>query len=749
MAGGLNLHSHERLKMLNWTWRRELPALGLCLVLLWLQLLPPVVLVPLLERLDGLWYDARLQHLPPWPHSVSNIRIVDIDEASLADIGRMPWDRRHFARLTQQLQQAGALLIVYDILFAEAQANPLQDLMTQWPPWSALTAQQQQEWRQFAGAQDQDQQFSQALQSGEVVLASLLHQYPGKAGASQLPAIHQQRPPGKDAFTAFAGLTAPVPVLAQVAAGQGFMNAEADADGLIRHAALVHQYAGQLYPALALEAFRVYSLLTQIEPVWYAQSGRIWLQGLKLGNSLIQTDERGRILIPYRGGARHYPYTPASDVLHGRIAPGTFAEAVVFVGTSAAGLADLRTTPTAQVFPGVEIHATVFDALMFPDAIPYRPDWWRAALLLQMLVLAGCCLCLFPRLGPLASLMLSLSLFSLIIGLNLGFWIWQVIDLPMLLPCLQLLLLAAFYLSAGFFRENRRRSQMKTVFAQYLPPAHIERLLLNPAAVSLDGEKKLLTVLFSDIRGFTTIAEQLAPQQLKHWLNRVFNVLTAQIHAHDGTIDKYVGDMVMAFWGAPLADAAHGQKAVQAALAMQAALDMLNRQFASEALPLVQIGIGINSGEMNVGDMGSDFRRSYTVIGDAVNLASRLEALTTFYGVPLLVGESTKSLACELQYALVDKVQVKGKQQAVRIYLPLPATLTVSEQAAYQQFNEALRCYFSADFVGAQQLLLKLQASADPVLQRLIAVYLPRISVLLHQAPPPDWDGSFRHQSKS
>jgi len=734
----------------RWSWRRDLFALLLLVLLLWLQLLPPAALAPLLQRLDGMWYDSRLQYLPPWPQSVSNIQIVDIDEASLAAIGRMPWERRHFAELTAQLQQAGVVLVVYDILFAEAQPNPLLSAASQWPQWSELSARQQQDWLQFAQAQDQDQQFARALQGGEVVLANVLHQHAARPQPTAVAAIRQQRPAGADPFPPFAGFAPPLSLLATAAAGQGFINADADADGFIRSAALVQQYAGQLHPSLALEAFRVYSLLDHIEPVWHAQRGQAWLEGLRLGNSLIRTDERGRILVPYRGGARHYPYTSASAIVQGRFDRAAFAGAVVFVGTSAAGLADLRATPTAQAFPGVEIHATVFEALMFPQAIPYRPDWWRAALALQLVLLAVCCLWSLPRLGPVSSLALSLLLLLLVVSANVLLWLWQVIDLPVLLPCSLVLLLAAYYVSAGFFRENRRRTRMKAVFDQYVPPAHIERLLHDPASLSLDGEKKLLTVLFCDIRGFTAISEQMTPQQLKQWLNRVFNVLTGVIQAHDGTIDKYVGDMVMAFWGAPLPDPEHGRKAVQAALAMQAALVVLNQQFAKEGLPCVETGIGINSGEMNVGDMGSDFRRSYTVIGDAVNLASRLEALTAYYAVPLLISETTKAFAGSLQAVLVDKVQVKGKQQAVRLYLPLSAALPAEVLADFGQFNEALGCYFSRDFARAQQLLLTLsQQSVEPVLSRLILLYLPRIEALLQQAPAPDWDGSFRHLSKS
>ncbi len=741
-----------RLKLRSMRQSLHLLPLAILLLLTWLQLSPPSALQPHLERLEAVFYDARLQFLPPWPNSVSNIQIVDIDEASLAAIGRMPWDRRHFTRLTQQLQQAGAVLVVYDVLFAEPQPNVLLSSLVQWPDWQKVPEAVRQNWQDYAEQQDQDRQFAEVMQQGEVVLANLLHHHPGPLPDDRVPSssVKQHDQAEGISLSSFRGITGPVAALADAAAGQGFINAEADADGLVRRTALVQQFDGKLYPALALEAFRVYSLIEQIEPDWILQGQRATLQGVLLGNQLIRTDDVGRILLPFRGAARHYPYTSAAQVIAGDFAAAQFSEAVVFVGTSAAGLTDVRATPTDRYMPGVEIHATVFEALMSPAYIPYRPDWWRGAQVLQLLLLGGLAIGLLPRLGAVGSIVVSVAGLAGVLAANFWFWTTKVIDLPLLLPCLLLLVLAAYYLSAGFWLESRRRSQMKAVFDQYLPPAHIERLLHDPDSVSLDGERKLLTVLFCDIRGFTAISETMTPQQLKRWLNRVLTALTAEIQKYDGTIDKYVGDMVMAFWGAPLPDADHGQKAVKAALGMQLALDDLNQQFASEGLPLVQAGIGINSGEMNVGDMGSDFRRSYTVIGDAVNLAARLEALTAYYSVPMLVSESTKALADQLQYLLVDKVQVKGKQQAVRIYLPLSPTLAPDDMARFVQFSQALDRYYCRDFPEALQRMRALQQeTADKVLNHLILLYMLRIEALVKQTLSPDWDGSFRHQTKS
>lgn len=738
----------------RWLARHSIP-LGMLVAVLLLQWKAPAGLDRSLQRLEGLLYDAKVQYLPPWPRSVSNIQIVDIDEASLQQIGRMPWDRHQFVRLTEKLANAGAVLVVYDVLFAEPQPNAALAALQGWPQLSALPEPQRHELQAYLRGLDPDAQFAKAIGAVDVVLATLLHREGSLQSGQLIPGdrqpVVQQRPAGTVPFAPFSGYAGPVPVLAAAARGLGFINADADADGFVRRVALLHQFGQQLYPSLALEAFRVYSLLDQIEPLWLQQTDRAYLQGLKLGNSQIRTDQQGRILVPYRGGARHYPYSSAADVLLGRIQDQRFDQAVVFVGTSATGLADLQATPTSLTFPGVEIHATVFDGLMAPQSLPYRPDWSAGATFIQLILLAIFCVWLFPRLGPLASVAATLLLLLLVSGLNLWLWRVQVLDLPLLPPLLLATLLPLYFISYGFIDETRRRQQINRIFGQYLPAVHIQRLLDDPAAASLTGEKKQLTVLFCDIRSFTTIAETMPAQTLKLWLNQYFNALTQAIHTEGGTIDKYVGDMVMAFWGAPLAEPAHASKSIQAAFAMLKALQPLNRAYAATGQPEVLVGIGINSGEMNVGDMGSDFRRNYTVIGDAVNLGARLESLTKFYHLPLLVSATTKTLAPDFDYVLVDKVRVKGKQIPVQIYLPVPPDTPVTQRHWYQAFSNALACYFAADFNAAgqqlQQLISEYQAVPGQTdLTGLLQHYQQRILAWQQVPPAPDWDGSYSHQ---
>lgn len=741
---------HKRLtKIAKNPIRFSLPLLLVVAVLLFQFLAVSVFQLPR-ERLDGLIYDIKIKHLPPWSESVTNIQIVDIDEYSLATVGRMPWPRDIFAQLTHKLTELGAIVITYDVLFSEPQINPAISILSQLEHLTTLKKEQREALiTQF----DYDQQFASIMATNEVVLSVLLHQdndtqtkMPLRVGAiSNLGLTQNQSGLIVDIpqYTGYAGVLQP---FGEVIAGQGFLNSFEDADGFVRRVALLAQLDGQLYPSLALETFRVYSLIDKVDPVWQTHQNKAYLRGLNIGNTWVATDNEGKIFVPYRGKPRTYSYTSAADIIRGEIRDKRFEQAVVFVGTSATGLADLRATPVALGFPGVEIQATVFDALIAPQIIPYRPDWWAEAMLLQLLLVGLLCIIFLSQRSPLLTGLFSILITTSIISINLILWYQFYIYLPLFSVLLLILMLTVFYISRGFFQENKKRRQVKAIFDQYVPPAHIDRILLDPASVTLDGEKKELSVMFSDIRGFTSISETMTAGELKQWLNQFFSPITRSILQADGTIDKYVGDMVMAFWGAPLDEPKHANKAVKAAFSMLQQLDELNRLFKQQHKPEAQIGIGINSGEMNVGDMGSDFRRSYTVIGDAVNLGSRLEGLTKFYGVDILVSESTRLQAQDFSYLLIDKVKVKGKAEPVTIYAPLAASLSKETQNACEQFNRILTYYFTRQFSEALAELGKLNPAFNN--QHLVELYKQRFEYFLQHPPSDNWDGSFIHTSK-
>jgi len=365
---------------------------------------------------------------------------------------------------------------------------------------------------------------------------------------------------------------------------------------------------------------------------------------------------------------------------------------------------------------------------------------------LQLLLISLLVIAWLPRLGPQLMLVSALGIISLTLVFNFYVWL-QGIDLPYGSSLLLTIALTMVFVADGFLKENASRKMLKGMFDQYVPPAHIDQMMSNPDGYSFAGESKELTVLFSDIRSFTNISESLTAQELKLMLNTYFTPITKEIFDHHGTIDKYVGDMVMAFWGAPVADDNHRYHAVVTALRMQEVTEQLKVLFKAQGLPEINIGVGVNTGMMNVGDMGSSYRRSYTVLGDAVNLGSRLESITKFYGAKILIGEETydhiKGVVCRF----VDKIQVKGKEEAIRVYEPIGlegdvSVAVLTELAAYEQ---AYGLYIEQRWADSEVAFRQLKSEYDRVLYD---VYLERIADLKHQTLPDHWDGTFRHTSK-
>ena len=698
-----------------------------------------------IQRLDGLIFDIKVNYLPPWPNSVVNIQVVDIDEKSLAEIGRMPWSREHFANLTSRLTEQGALLVVYDVLFSEPEENQAQRVFTDLTrdPQNNIVANTRvlEQLQKF----DFDTMFSRAMGDQEVILANLFHNEPLTVGFLSRQSVMQNATAEESQVLQFKGYAGPINLFSGAASGIGFMNAVAEADGFVRRAPLLAVVDGVFYPSLSLEAFRVYSLVDRVEPVWQKIGEDWFLEGVLLGNEMVSTDNQGRIIIPFRGAEKSYPYTSASDVLNGLTSAEQFDQAIVFVGTSSVGLADLRTTPTSRQFPGVEIHATVFDALSSPEIIPHRPDWWQGALLLQMVVLTIICYLFLSQTEPTRTLALALVLLVVTIGINIWLWLYHYLEFPSVTSVLLVLSLSAFYVANGFLEESNRRKQVRRIFAQYVPPAHIDKLLAS-GINSMEGDKKCMSVLFCDIRDFTSISEGMTAQDLKAWLNEYLSPMTKVIFDNDGTIDKYVGDMIMAFWGAPLDDPDHAHKSIVTAFSMLAELNHLNKQFSQSGKANIQMGIGINTGDMNVGDMGSDFRRNYTVLGDAVNLGSRIEGLTKYYGFDVLVSEFTREKAPDFEYVMVDKVRVKGKLEPVTLYAPLSMYMELEEKQHWLTFNDAIERFFKSDFTMAEHIINGLPDTLKN--SRLAAIFYERIEHYQLEPPGEDWDGCFVHQSK-
>ncbi|MFN3586401.1 MAG: adenylate/guanylate cyclase domain-containing protein, partial [Moraxellaceae bacterium] len=375
---------------------------------------------------------------------------------------------------------------------------------------------------------------------------------------------------------------------------------------------------------------------------------------------------------------------------------------------------------------------------------------WEPGATFVLLLVSGLLLALIlPRLEPGYMLVVSGGWLVVLLLGNLALWKAARFDLPLAALLLMTLLIAVFNIVFGFVRANSQKREIKAMFGQYVPPAHVEQMLADPDAVSLEGESREMTVLFSDIRNFTTLSEGLSAQDLKKLLNRYFTPITQIIFDHNGTIDKYVGDMVMAFWNAPLSDERHAHNAIVAALAMQKKVDELSAAFKAEGFPEIHIGIGINTGYMNVGDMGSEFRRAYTVLGDAVNLGSRLESVTKFYGAKILVGEATHAQAPEFLYRRIDRIIVKGKTEPITVYEPvcLMSDASAARRERVERYNEAIGYYFAQQWDAAEALLRELLAQEPG--RRLYALYLERIEELRrHPDLTLSWSGVYEHKSK-
>jgi adenylate cyclase len=768
--------------------------LGLLVTLLVLSIFlsnEPVIRA-VLQRLDNVVYDQRFNVLTGTQQAgAQKIVIVDYDERSLEAEGQWPWSRFKLADLVTQLADLGVLVVGFDVFFPENDRNLAVELNERIKGDPAMAEQigalvSQLDSDLLRTALDADQAFAESMDATDVVLGFSFLNNQGRRSGALPPPLFNMEPEmaARLSLIEQQGHIANVDVLQNAASGAGFFDTVPDVDGIIRRSPLFMRFRDQLYPALALEMARLYYFEDDfsLQPDRDA-AGRIeGLLGIKMGNILIPTDDQGRVAVPYIGPVRSYPYISATDVLRGTLTDAQkelLFNSLVLVGTTSVGLYDLRATPVGAVYPGVEVHANVLNAILnsSPTVVidgemagmgeegalaaiasafdrtkvspfPSRPGFERAVIFVAILAIGLVLSLVYPHLGP---ALLALSSVTFLLGLTaLNFHLWSRynLDISLVILWLLIILIAMVNMTYGFLREGLNKRVIKSMFDQYVPPAHIDAMLSDPDKYNFAGESKELSVLFSDIRNFTTISEKLTAVELKSMLNEFFTPITGIIFAHNGTIDKYVGDMVMAFWGAPLDDPDHRMHAVQAALKMLAKVEELKSLFRQKGLPEVNIGIGINSGMMSVGDMGSTYRRSYTVLGDAVNLGSRLEGITKAYGVSLLIGEHTHAGLSGILCRQVDKVLVRGKEEPICIYQPLcPVDEASSELTALVDDHHRAYGHYLAQEWDAAELMFQRLREVDPGTQ-LYAIYLGRIAALRTQQLPKNWDGTFRHTSK-
>lgn len=703
-----------------------------------------------LTRIEYLLYDLRFNVMLPLTRreqSDHKIAIIDIDEASIVSEGRFPWSRQKVATLVDKLGQAGAVVIAFDIVFSEAELNPVQQIVQMAPESLLAEVNLSTSWQELYSNVDADTLMGNALAQQDVVLGFFFQDDGAYQNGQLPPSVFDIPEEWRDSLviTDRPGYTANIDVLQDGAAGGGFVTMFPDFDGTVRRAPLVIRHGDKLYPSLALGAALRYLFLDSVEPKVAHVGDVLTVTEVAVSEFPAPTDALGFVSVPYQGKSFTYPYVSAADVLHDRLEPEALEGAVVFIGTSAIGLSDLRSTPMGPQYPGVEVHANILDALL-SGGFPQKPDWAAGAIFLQLALIAIIMIIILPMLGPAAMLIGGVSITVMVLLFNGYVWTMG-IDLPMAGALILTVFLTVVFVADGFLKENASKKMLKGMFDQYVPPAHIDQMLSDPDAYSFNGESKELTVLFSDIRSFTNISETLTAQELKHLLNSYFTPITKEIFDRNGTIDKYVGDMVMAFWGAPIDDPNHRNNAVKAALNMQTITEDLKAEFSEQGLPEVNIGVGVNTGLMNVGDMGSSYRRSYTVLGDAVNLGSRLESITKFYGAKILIGEETYDHITGFVCRFMDRIQVKGKEEAIRVYEPLGIEGEVDQSVLDEmaQYDAAYQLYLARNWPEAKQAFETLNTQSPKTLYQ---VYSERIDDLKQQTLPDDWDGTFRHTSK-
>jgi adenylate cyclase len=730
-------------------------ALSLLVVLPFLLNALDIVDLAFIQSINNYSYDVRLQ----WtmPNTIDKrIVILDIDEKSLQEQGHWPWPRNKLAHLVDLLfDQYKIDVLGFDMLFAERDES------------SGLRSLQKLARTEFAGNTnfklaldklrpqlDFDQIFADSLKSRRVVLGYYFH-HEGRQSASvgTLPAPSLRRgsfDPHSVGVTVASGYSANLPELQISAATSGFYNATplVDADGVFRRTPLLQMYDGDLYEALAVSVARLALRVPAVELGYEGgEQDPLSLQFLDLGKHRIAVDRDVAALIPYRGKERSFAYVSASDLLNGKTPPQTLQGAIVLVGTTAPGLMDLRSTPMQEVYPGVEMHANLIAGIIdgnIKEGLAH-PVGFEVELLLVIGVLLALAL---PALSPLRATVLSGALITALTVAYVLTWKSANLVLPLISSLLMIGVLFVFNMAYGFFVESRGKRMLTSLFGQYVPPELVDEMAKDPGAYTLAGESRQMTVLFADVRGFTTISEGLAPAQLTQLMNEFLTPMTQVIHHHRGTIDKYMGDAIMAFWGAPVYDRQHACHALLAAMDMIAGLDALQDQFKARGWPPIKIGVGLNTGEMTVGNMGSEFRLAYTVMGDAVNLGSRLEGLTKEYGVPIIVSEYTRAAVPDFLFRELDRVCVKGKDRPIAIYQPicLVNQCSATDMEELNLYGAALRLYREQNWLLAEEKFVDLQRRFPD--QPLYRLYARRSEFFREHSPGADWDGTFVFNTK-
>ena len=723
---------------------KKISQYGLLVFALLISLLPLLNPLKIFTTLQNYSFDTFQQMLPRNVIAGDPVVIIDIDDKSLNAIGQWPWSRNQLAQLTNQTYSAAAL--GFDIVFAEPDRTNPQNLISAYPENKVLN-------KELSALPNNDELFAEAIANhGTVVLGQALSNKNKSATTikNKFGLVTQGDDP-KQFIQNFLGAQRNIALLEKAAQGIGSMSI-GNNDAIVRQLPTFERVDDQLIPSLALEIARVavgastYQIKSSNASSEEAFGSQTGINHVKLGPLTIPTTPRGNAWI-YFAPSKNIPTVSAVDVLSGVVAPEFFDGKVALVGTSASGLLDLRSTPTEKNIPGVTVIAQ-FVQQIFANEFLQRPDWLFGAEFIAGLILAVLITLTIQALGPIGGLSVFVVGSGGIIGSSYYFFKSKFFLVDPISPLIISLIVYVAVTFFNFLFTELERSRVRGAFAQYLSPEMVNRLAESSETLVLGGERKEMTFLFSDIRGFTKISEQYKddPEALTQLINQLLTVLSNAILDHGGTIDKYMGDCIMAFWNAPTDQTNHRQLAIEAAHSMNDALSKFNEEVKGSLNFKLEIGIGINSGECIVGNMGSDKRFDYTVLGDAVNLASRLESQSSNYGLHMIVGENTYMNDSAFYMIEIDKIAVKGKSSAETIYTCFKPEIKFMD--GFKEKHDAfLREYRLQNWEAARSLIDELITSPNE-LELYYKHMRTRIDGYTINPPSSDWEGVYVAQNK-
>jgi adenylate cyclase len=715
--------------------------------------------VPFLDLMELKTIDLRFQSRGAVQPG-GQIVLAVVDEKSIAREGKWLWPRSKFADLVEKLSAAGARIIAFDIGFLEPDNGQVIDIITSIQqqsrraehPDRALDAYLE----DLKIDADNDGRLARAIRDCQ---STVVLGYFFQMNAANAPPLaeaelrqHQQNihhsKYSLERYSSEQARRVPlfravypqsnIPELAEAADHSGYFNMLPDRDGVVRWLPAVLKFRKTLYAPLSLVTVGAY--LQQPLAVHIDDYG---VRQIRIGSTHIPTDEEGRILVNYRGEAETFPHIPITDILNGSVTSDRLKDKIVMVGATAVGIYDLRVTPFGEVFPGLEIHANLIDSVLSEDFL-HRPKWVAIFDLLAILVAGLCMGLVLPRVSVIPGLAAMLGIFMGYILFCQYLFIRHGLVLNIVYPLFVLLLVYLSITAQRYFAETKQKRFIKNAFSTYLAPSVVRQLIESPESLELGGEERDITAFFSDVQGFTSISETLSPPQLVELLNEFLTEMTDIILQYEGTVDKFEGDAIIAFFGAPNQLSDHAMRACRAAMHMQHRLDQLRRKWEAEGKPPLKMRIGLNSGRAVVGNMGSASRMDYTMMGDMVNTAARLEGANKIYGTTTLIGESTfRQAGDRFACRQIDTIRVVGRQEPLAIYELVDFADAVDDRLGkvIDEYERGLQAYCRRDWdlaIECFRRVMEIEPADGPG-----GTLLSRSLAFKQDPPAENWDRSY------